>query len=126
MPEKERIWFVHWLRILAVFMLIPFYKAIAYVCGTSCYEKGLMISVSMQMISRIIGMWFIPLLFMIAGIGAFYSLKTRDEKPYVLKRLSKLLLLLVIGSINVVPVLTYYHINLKSMSENQYDCRIGR
>lgn len=108
MPEKERIWFIDWLRILAVFLLIPFHTAIAYVYGPSCYVKGPMTSMSMKLISSFIGMWFMPLLFLISGISTFYSLKKRNVTAFIGERLLKLMLPLGVGSITVIPVLTYY------------------
>lgn len=108
MPEKERVWFIDWLRILVVFLLIPFHAAIAYVYGPSCYVKGPMTSMSMKLISGFIGMWFMPLLFLISGISTFYSFKTRDVNAFIGERLSKLMLPLGVGSITVIPILTYY------------------
>lgn len=108
MSEKERFWFIDWLRILAVFMLIPFHTAIAYVYGPSCYVKGPMTSISMKLIFSFISMWFMPLLFLISGISTFYSFKTRNVNAFISERLSKLMLPLGVGSITVIPVLTYY------------------
>lgn len=105
---KERVWFIDWLRILAVFLLIPFHAAIAYVYGPSCYVKGPMTSISMQLISRFIGMWFMPLLFLISGISTFYSFKSRNVNAFISERLSKLMLPLGVGSITIIPLLTYY------------------
>jgi hypothetical protein len=108
LPEEERVWFIDWLRMLAVFLLIPFHAAIAYVYGPSCYVKGPMTSMSMKLISGFIGMWFMPLLFLISGISTFYSLKKRNVNAFIGERLLKLMLPLGVGSITVIPVLTYY------------------
>jgi len=108
LSEKERIWFVDWLRILAVFMLIPFHTAIAYVHGPLCYVKGPVTSVSMKLLFSFISMWFMPLLFLISGISAFFSFKVRNVTAFINERLSKLLLPLGVGSVTIIPVLTYY------------------
>ncbi|MBP2044996.1 putative membrane protein [Methanobacterium aggregans] len=52
--------------------------------------------------------WFMQLLFAIAGIATYYSLKRRDAKQYLKERVSKLLLPTVAGAILVIPVSVYF------------------
>jgi glucans biosynthesis protein C len=106
--DKKRIYFVDWLRILAVFLLIPFHSAIAYVQGPVCYVKSAVTSVDMMIISSYIGMWFMPLLFFISGISTLYSLQIRSSATFIRERLLKLMLPLGVGIITIVPILSYY------------------
>lgn len=52
--------------------------------------------------------WFMPLLFVIAGISARFSLEKRTVKEFCRERVSKLLIPFVAGTILLVPIQTFY------------------
>lgn len=52
--------------------------------------------------------WFMPLLFVIAGISARYSLQKRSKKEFFAERVKKLLLPFITGLVFLVPVQTFY------------------
>lgn len=52
--------------------------------------------------------WFMPLLFVIAGISARYSLEKRGTPKFVQERIMKLLIPLISGMIFLVPIQTLY------------------
>lgn len=52
--------------------------------------------------------WFMQLLFTVAGISTFYSLRKRDSKQYLNERVQKILIPMVAGIIFVIPFQTYY------------------
>lgn len=52
--------------------------------------------------------WFMQLLFTIAGIAAYYSLKRRDPGEYLKERVSKLLIPMIAGTVLVMPVSIYF------------------
>lgn len=52
--------------------------------------------------------WFMPLLFVLAGISARYALKKRTYKEFVMQRVRKLLIPFVAGTILLNPLLTLY------------------
>ncbi len=52
--------------------------------------------------------WFMPLLFVLAGMSARYALGKRTNKEFVIQRVSKLLLPFVSGMILFVPFQTLY------------------
>lgn len=56
----------------------------------------------------LINPWFMPLLFVIAGISARYSLEKRSTKMFVQERIRKLLIPFVSGMIFLVPIQTLY------------------
>lgn len=106
--DPKRAYFADWLRILAVFLLIPFHTAIAFVHGPICYVKDAHTSVSMSILSGFIGMWFMPLLFFVAGISAYHALDLRGRERFIRERLQKLMRPLGMGIIFIIPVLSYF------------------
>ncbi len=52
--------------------------------------------------------WFMPLLFVLAGMSARYALEKRTNKEFVLQRINKLLIPFVGGMIFIVPFQTLY------------------
>ena len=52
--------------------------------------------------------WFMPVLFVIAGISTRYSLKKRNTKTYVKERIQKLLVPFISGLVLLVPFQTLY------------------
>lgn len=56
----------------------------------------------------LINPWFMPLLFVIAGISARYSLKKRSVREFCRERVNKLLVPFVAGTVLLVPVQTLY------------------
>ncbi|MBI5680283.1 MAG: acyltransferase family protein [Methanobacterium sp.] len=53
-------------------------------------------------------MWFMQLLFAVAGISTFYSLKRRNSKQYLNERVKKIFIPMVAGIIFVIPFQTYF------------------
>lgn len=52
--------------------------------------------------------WFMPLLFVLAGMSARYALERRTNKEFVMQRISKLLIPFIAGTVFLVPFQTYY------------------
>jgi len=52
--------------------------------------------------------WFMPILFVLAGMSARYALEKRTNKKYVRQRVSKLLIPFISGMILLVPFQTLY------------------
>ena len=51
--------------------------------------------------------FFMPILFVLAGISTKYALKKRTTKEYISERAKKLLIPLLFGTIVIMPVMTY-------------------
>lgn len=56
----------------------------------------------------LINPWFMPLLFVLAGISARYSLEKRTNKEFIVQRVGKLLVPFIGGMVFLVPVQTLY------------------
>ncbi|MDE6616614.1 MAG: acyltransferase, partial [Lachnospiraceae bacterium] len=56
----------------------------------------------------LINPWFMPLLFLLAGISARLSLEKRTTKEFVKQRINKLLIPFITGMVFLVPIQTFY------------------
>ena len=56
----------------------------------------------------LINPWFMPILFVIAGISARYSLEKRSNKEFVMQRIDKLLIPFLCGMVLLVPFQTLF------------------
>ena len=56
----------------------------------------------------LVGSWFMPVLFVIAGMSARYSLEKRSTKEFIMERIKKVLIPFVSGLIILVPFQTLY------------------
>jgi len=54
------------------------------------------------------GLWGMPLLFLIAGLAIWYSLRKRSAGQFALERTRRLVVPLVVGTILLVPPIVYY------------------
>jgi len=52
--------------------------------------------------------WFMPLLFVIAGISSAYALNNRTKREYIKERINKLLIPFIVGLLLVVPAQTFF------------------
>lgn len=96
------------LRWACILLLIPFHAAMAWNCwGEGNYiwfnsNKGL--STFIILISP----WYMPLLFILAGMSAKYSLSKRTVSGFIKERIKKLLIPFFIGMMTIVAGMTYY------------------
>lgn len=103
----ERKHYIDNLRWLSILLLIPFHCAMAY---NSWGEGNYIILGSDKILSSFLSViwpWFMPLLFLLAGISARYSLKKRSKKQFVVERILKLFVPFVFGTLFIAPILSY-------------------
>lgn len=103
-----RKYYIDNLRFLCVLLLFPFHTCMIYnTFGENFYVRGPGIRVFNDFL-LFTTPWFMPLLFVIAGISSSYALKKRTEKEYIKERLFKLFLPLLSGVLLYIPMQTYY------------------
>lgn len=95
------------LRWIIIFLLIPYHAAMAWnVWGEPNYiyfETNSIISSFIVFLSP----YFMPLMFLIAGISTKFSLQKRTFGQYVMERFKKLMIPFVFGTILIIPLMTY-------------------
>ena len=95
------------LRWITPLILIPYHVAMAW---NSWNEPNYIFFEGNRGISSIIvffSPYFMPLLFVLAGISTKFALQKRTNKEYVMERVKKLLLPLLFGTIVLMPIMTY-------------------
>lgn len=112
------------LRLLCVLLLFPFHTCMIYnTFGESFYVKGPGVRLLNDFI-LFTSPWFMPLLFVIAGISSAYALKKRTKAEYLRERFFKLFLPFLSGLLLYIPVQTYfaerYHNSYKGGYLEQY------
>lgn len=96
------------LRFIFILLLFPYHTVMIYNdFGENFYIRG----ESNAFLSKFIIItypWFMPLLFVIAGISTYYALQKRTNKQYIKERVNKLLIPFISGILLLVPIQTYF------------------
>ena len=96
------------LKWITILILIPYHTAMAWnVWGEPYYisfEGNRIISSIVVFFSP----YFMPLLFVLAGMSTKYALQKRTCKEYVIDRVKKLLIPFVFGAMVLMPVMAYF------------------
>ena len=95
------------LRWIILLILIPYHTAMAWnVWGEPNYislEGNRVISSIVVIFSP----FFMPLLFVLAGIGTKFALQKRSNKDYLIERVKRLLVPFLFGTITLMPIMSY-------------------
>jgi peptidoglycan/LPS O-acetylase OafA/YrhL len=96
-----------WLRIAAVFMLIPYHSSRLFDVLEAYYVKNAKTSVAMTGIRTFLDPWGMPLLFVISGATSWLALRRRTGAQYTRERTLRLLIPLLFGLAVIVPPQAY-------------------
>jgi hypothetical protein len=66
------------------------------------------------------GLWGMPLLFLLAGIAIWHSLRKRTAAEFVVERTKRLLIPLVVGTLLLVPPLVYFQLKSDPAYQESY------
>lgn len=115
----ERKHYLDNLRIICILMLFPYHTAMVYNTFESFYIhtpiKGFPDAFIM-----INWVWIMPIMFVIAGVSAFHSFKSRGWKAYTRERVFRLFIPLIFGILTVVPIQTYFSERFHNAYEGGY------
>lgn len=107
MTQTARKHYIDNLRWIILLILIPYHTAMAWnVWGEPNYiffEENRLISSIIVFFSP----YFMPLLFVLAGVSTKYALLRRTNKEYLLERVKRLLVTCLFGTIVLMPVMSY-------------------
>jgi len=103
----SRIYYVDWLRILAVLLLFPFHTLRVF-NNEAFYVKASSLSGAADWVIGFIGVWHMPLFFFLAGCSTYLALRKRTAGRYAVERVVRLLVPLVFGILILVPPQTWY------------------
>lgn len=95
------------LRWMAILLLIPYHAAMAW---NVWQEPNYLFFNGNKIISSIIvflSPYFMPILFLLAGISTKFALEKRSVKQYISDRAKKLLVPFLFGTLFLMPIMTY-------------------
>ncbi len=103
----ERRHHIDWLRIGAVFLLIPFHTARIFDIWEDNYVKNAQTSDALSYMIAVIAPWHMPLLFVLAGAASWFALGRRTGGQYLAERAKRLLVPFLFGLLVIVPPQVY-------------------
>ena len=106
--KSSRIFYIDWLRVLAVFMLIPYHTSRIFDFWEPWYAKNIELSSGLSWFRKFFDPWGMPLLFVAAGAAAYFALGHRSGRQYLSERIKRLLVPFVFGLLVLVPPQAYY------------------
>ncbi len=98
---------IDWLRIFGIALLFPFHVARVFDPYELNYVQSAVKLQGMSMFMTDVWPFFMPLMFMVAGISAFYALQKRTSQQFMSERVHRLLIPLVLGILLIVPIQGY-------------------
>lgn len=113
----KRLNYIDNLRSITVFLLVLYHIALAY---NSWGEANYIFFERVNPIASIvvfISPWFMPLMFLLAGVSASFSMKKRGVTAFIKERLKRLGIPLIVGIIFINPILSY----VADKSHNGYE-----
>ena len=94
-------------RILCVLLLFPFHSAYIFNnLNESFYINGTP-SEALTAVNLCVYPWWMTGLFVLAGISAMYALKKRSAKQFLIERVKRLLIPLIVAIVIIIPPQTY-------------------
>ena len=96
------------LRNLSILLLFPVHTFMIWNDFGSKFYIWLGENKLLSTLIVLVNPWFMPILFVIAGMSTRYSLEKRSNKEYVVQRVNKLLIPFICGMVFLVPFQTLF------------------
>ena len=108
---NQRVYYIDWLRVLAVLLLVPFHSALIFSLDPNniVYVKDQVESTFLFCCAGFVHQWHMPLLFVISGMGSWFALCFRSGGQYVRERVMRLGVPLAFGLVVLVPPMVYLY-----------------
>lgn len=103
----QRRYDIDWLRNLGILLLFPFHAARIFDYWEPNYVKNVDLSWGLSWFIWASAYWFMPLLFLLAGLSSRYALDTRTGKQYIKERFKRLFIPFIFGLFVIVPPQAY-------------------
>ena len=98
---------IDWLRVFAVYLLFVFHVGKVFDPAPFYHIRNADLSFGMLVLCGFIGLWHMPLFFLLAGWSAVASLEKRGTRAFVTERVRKLAIPLLAGSALLGPPIKY-------------------
>src|SRR5215831_6070603 len=98
---------IDWLRVGAVYLLFVFHVGKVFDPAPFYHIRNADLSFVMLVVCGFIGLWHMPLFFLLAGWSAVTSLQARGTRSFLVERVRKLAIPLLVGSALLGPPIKY-------------------
>ena len=106
MPERR--YDIDWLRVL-VMLAVFFFHCACFFDHSTWILNNAERSIVAEVITGWLSMWFMPLFFLLSGVGSWYSLRFRSSGQYLSERVKRLLVpLYTVGLLLINPPQDYF------------------
>ncbi|MEW6653188.1 MAG: acyltransferase family protein [Bacteroidota bacterium] len=119
MENKERLYELDWLRVIAFFLLIFFHTGMFFV-PWDFHFKNSQTSELFELWMTPVNQFRLPLLFIISGIGSYFVLSHRTIGGFFKERTVRLLIPLIFGMFVIVPPQMYFEYQFRGANYSSY------
>ena len=106
----DRRYDVDWLRVCATYLLFVFHVGKVFDPAPFYHIRNADLSFGMLVLCGFIGLWHMPLFFLLAGWSAVSSLRLRGTKGFMRERLLRLALPLLAACVLLMPIIKYFEL----------------
>jgi uncharacterized protein (DUF2147 family)/surface polysaccharide O-acyltransferase-like enzyme len=107
MEHPERRYDIDWLRVGATYLLFVFHVGKVFDPAPFYHVRNMDVSFAMLVLCGFIGLWHMPLFFLLAGWSAVSSLRVRGSAAFVRERLWRLAIPLLAACVLLMPAIKY-------------------
>jgi glucan biosynthesis protein C len=107
-PVKSRIYYIDWLRVLAMLGIFLFHNARFYDVFSDWHVKNAQTSIGASMLVAFMDQWIMPLFFLLAGASSYLSLSSRNTSQYIQERTFRLLVPFIFGIFIITVPQAYF------------------
>ncbi|MGA2158244.1 MAG: acyltransferase [Dehalococcoidia bacterium] len=104
--REARRFDLDWVRVGTVLMVFLYHSSLFFWTGW-WYIKNAQTNAITDYFDNILGFWMMPLLFMVAGSAAWFSLRIRNTGKFTRERTLRLIVPFVFGLFVLIPPVTY-------------------
>jgi len=107
---KERRYDIDWVRVVATLAVFVFHSG-RFFDTLDWHLKNAQQSDILTLFVGLLDLWMMPLLFLLSGLGSWYSLKSRSSGQYLFERVKRLLIpLYTVGAFILLPPQFYFEL----------------
>lgn len=98
---------IDWIRNISILLLFVYHTSVIFCRFGDFYIISDNKSIFADIFILAMFVWYMPLLFFLAGASTHFALQKRDKKEYLIERIKRLLIPFIFGIIVIVPPQTY-------------------
>ncbi len=103
-----RLYYLDWLRVLAMVGIFFFHNARFYDAFTDWHVKNASTNLGVSALIAFMSQWIMPLFLLIAGAATYHALKSRRPGRFLQERTLRLLIPLIFGMFVIVVPQAYF------------------